>query len=369
MKHVLMLSDLSNPHTIKWASGVTSKGYKVSLFGLTPPNTNYYNEAGNIDIYHLDMPKELFNGDSGNIKKLRYLSSVSTVKKLIKQIKPDILHAHFATSYGLIGALAGFKPYVLSVWGKDVFVFPQKSFLHKKLFQFNISKANRILSTSNVMADEIRKYTNRDIEVTPFGIDLEKFRPETLSNKNPDELVIGLLKGLEKKYGIDYLIDAFAKLCNKYPDLNLKLLIVGDGTQKEHLQALTCKLGVQNKVTFTGRIEFMKVPEYHNMMDIEVYPSLDDSESFGVSIVEAEACGKPVVVSNVGGLPEVVEADKTGFVIPKMDSDKIVEAISRFIENRELIKTMGNAGRKRVEAKYNFVDNLQTMVNVYKSLF
>ena len=96
---------------------------------------------------------------------------------ILKTFKPQLLHANYATSYGLLGAMTGFHPFVLSVWGSDVFTFPKKSFAHKMLFKYNLNKADKILSTSRFMSQEISKYTSKKIEITPFGVDLEKFYP------------------------------------------------------------------------------------------------------------------------------------------------------------------------------------------------
>lgn len=96
------------------------------------------------------------------------------------------------------------------------------------MLKYNLKKADKILSTSNVMAKETKLYTNKDIEVTPFGIDIEQFKPmvfESLFDK--DDIVIGTVKSLEEVYGIEYLIRAFKIISDKYENLPLKLLIVG----------------------------------------------------------------------------------------------------------------------------------------------
>ena len=119
----------------------------------------------------------------------------------------DILHAHYASSYGLLGALANFHPFILSIWGADIFSFPKKSFLHRYIFNFNLRVADKILSTSQIMAKEIKKYTNKEIIVTPFGIDINTFKPGNKVDKIKGEFdfIIGTIKGLEEIYGIEYL--------------------------------------------------------------------------------------------------------------------------------------------------------------------
>ena len=264
--------------------------------------------------------------------KFKYFEALPAVKRIIKNFKPDILHAHWATSYGLIGALTGFHPFILSVWGADVFDFPGKSILHRKIVEFNLRKADRILSTSEIMAKETLRYTDKPITVTPFGIDTGIFRSRIVENIfERDSIVIGTIKTLEKKYGIDILINAFSIVKKNNPGLKLKLLIVGGGSEEESLRQLTRDLNVDADTVFTGKIRYDDVVSYYNMLDVYVAVSVLDSESFGVAVLEASACEKPVIVSDVGGLPEVVENGVTGIVVKVKDIDATAAAIERLI--------------------------------------
>ena len=110
------------------------------------------------------------------------------------------------------------------------------------------------------------------------------------------------------------------------------------------------------------------VPDYLNMIDVYVALSIIDSESFGVAIVEASACEIPVVVSNVGGLPEVVDDTITGFVVKSKNSQEAAKAIEKLILNKELRLKMGKAGRERVKELYNWEENVNQMINIYKSI-
>jgi glycosyltransferase involved in cell wall biosynthesis len=215
------------------------------------------------------------------------------------------------------------------------------------------------------MAEETKKYTLKDVLVTPFGVDLNLFNSYVKENSEEKKIVIGTIKALEIKYGIEYLIKAYHIVKIKYPEKELKLLIVGEGNKKEDYEKLVIELGLQNDVEFTGKISFDKVPFYHNMIDIFVSVSVLDSESFGVAIVESSATEKPVVVSNVGGLPEVVEDGVTGFVVAPKDAVATANAIEKLIFDKKLRQLMGKAGRKRVESLYNWERNVEQMVEIY----
>lgn len=361
---LLLLSDPNSSHTIKWACSLAEIGISIKIFGLGKLKVPVYKEIENISVVTLNQ-----NIDSREktFSKIKYLGALQIVKKLIHDYKPDIIHAHYASSYGLLGALCGFQPYIISVWGTDVFSFPKKSIIHKTIIKYNLSKAFRIFSTSSVMADETRLYTYKNIEVIPFGVNLEIFKPmEVNSIFKKNDIVIGTIKSLEKAYGIEYLIRAFKMIHDKFPDLPLKLLIVGGGSLEYELKLLTKSLNIEHLTVFTGLIPHHDVPKYHNMLTISV--SVSESESFGVAILEASACGKPVIVSNVGGLTEVVEDGVTGFIVPSMNPEKTAEAIEVLIFNKSLSNRMGNAGRYRVNKYYNWNDNVSQMILKYKEI-
>jgi len=363
---LLLLSDPNSVHTIKWAKSLANEGIEIIIFGLGKLTVDEYEEINNIKVELLD---ENVSNDEGALYKVKYLKALPRVKKIITKFNPDIVHAHYASSYGLLGALSGFYPFIVSVWGLDVFSFPHKSFLHKTILKYNLSKANKILSTSKVMAKETKSYTDKMITVTPFGIDMEKFKPlkvDSLFHK--DDIVIGTVKTLEDKYGIEYLIRAFKIVSSKYLELPLKLLIVGGGSLESQLKSLVKELNIEDKTVFTGKVPFNDVPKYQNMLSISVSVSVSNSESFGVAIIEASSCSIPVVVSNVGGLPEVVEDNVTGFVVPKENPKETALAIEKLILDDELRNKMGNEGRKRVERLYNWEDNVNQMIEIYKDI-
>lgn len=344
---------------------MSENGVTIHLFSLKPVNTaDYPNE--NFSFTQFDLQKRV-----GGLSKLSYLKVLPELKKVIRDFKPDILHAHFATSYGLLGALSGFHPFILSVWGSDVFDFPKKSFLHKFLFEYNLKKADKILSTSHVMARETENYTGKEIEVTPFGINIEQFKPEkvdraALTPFTERDIVVGTIKLLEDKYGINYLIEAFSIVLRRHPELPLKLLIVGDGSERKNLENLTEKLEIKEKVYFAGMADYSKVPYFNRVLD--VYAALSNDESFGVAIIEAQSCGKPVVVSNAGGLPEVVEEGKTGFVVEKKNVEAAAEKLEKLVLDADLRERMGKAGRERVIKLYDWNENVAQMMKIYSKI-
>lgn len=360
---VLLLSDTYSEHTEKWALGLANSGIEVGLFSFNKASYEWHNHE-NITVYF--EPSKKIDADNF-LTKISYIKYVSVLKKIIKQFKPDVLHAHYATSYGLIGALSGFKPFVLSVWGSDVYNFPKKSKLHKKLFQYNLKKANVILSTSNVMKEEIKLYTNKEIIVTPFGVNTDVFKPQVIVDKPKDEFYIGTIKPIEEKYGIIHIIEAAEILIKKYSTKKIKFYLIGASNNFEYYKKIISSKALDSYFIFTGRIPFSEVQYYHNLLDVFLNISIDDSESFGVAVVEAMACEKQIIVSDVKGLLEVVNNGEFAKIVPKQNSVELANAIELLFD-KDLNKIMGIEARKHVLKNYSWKVNLEQMIEIYNNI-
>lgn len=366
---ILLLSDPASAHTVKWVKYLTEEGIEVILFGITKYDGRDYSSFNNLRIINAGINKDYKVLRDGSFSKLIYLKSFPLLMKTIRSEQPDILHAHYLSSYGLLGALTLFKPFVVSVWGSDIYNFPSRSILHKIIIKTVLLRAQKILSTSRIMAEETQKYTNKTVTVTPFGVDVNLFYPEkrfSLFNKN--DFVIGTIKSMEKKYGIDILIKSFAEVKTIHPTLPLKLLIVGDGSLLNYYKKMVYDLGLSDYTIFTGYIAPEQIPNYQNMLNISCILSREESESFGVSAIEASACGIPVIATKIGGLPEVVENNITGILVEVDNVTQVVEAINKLINDDSLRSKMGKNGRKKVIDHFEIKKCVSIMLSIYKSL-
>ncbi len=364
-KRILFLSDVDSAHTRKWAIALDARGYEIGIFSLKKSETDWFEEFPSIRIFDRDgFGADKFHSTSAS--KISYLKLIPQLKKVIRFFRPDILHAHYASSYGLLGNWSDFHPLVISVWGSDIFEFPKKSIIHRLILFNNLRNADMIFSTSEIMKKEVLNYVNREVAVTPFGVDTEKFFPAKVESVFPETAkVIGVIKTLETVYGIDVLINAFPLVKKQYPG-ELKLLICGSGTKEKELKDLAESTGYSNDILFTGKIPQPDVPRYQNMIDIFVNVSL--RESFGVAVVEAMACGKPVVATAVGGLKEVVEDNVTGILVPPGNVEKTADAILDFLNHPEKALQFGKAGRERVLNRYDWEKNLDAIEVQYGKL-
>lgn len=353
---ICYLADATNYHTKKWCNYFSKQGFEIHVISL---------QTGTIPGVKVHAFNETDLNERSSVSKLNYLGYRSKVKKLVHQIRPDILHAHYATSYGMLGAGADYHPFVISVWGSDVYEFPRASPLHAWLLKQNLKPADMIMSTSKDMARETATYTDKEIKITPFGVDVEVFKPLEGIEKKAD-FVIGTAKALMDIYGINYLIDAFAIFKQRHPEASLALEIAGTGPREEDLKAQVEALGLGETVHFLGFLPMDQVVEAYNRMDVAVMPSL--IESFGVSAVEAQACGTPVIATNVGGLPEATWPGHTSLLVEKENALDLADAIESLFLDREKLKDMSQASRPFVLENYNIEDNFSYVRDLYEAL-
>ena len=363
---LFMLADTSSDHTKRWVSATATRGVEIFLFSFNNRDASFYEHLPNV-IYHTFGIFSTLKDQrrNGAFEKLRYLKTLSVLKRCIKEFNPDMIHAHYASSYALLGALSGFHPFVVSMWGSDIYFFPKVSLLHKAVLKYNFRKADRLLSTSECMANEASNYTKKDINVTPFGVDTDLFRP-IVGNKPDDEFVIATVKTLATVYGIDTLIEAFAIVKQQMPSMKLRLIIAGEGKEKANLKNLSMKLGVADYVDFLGKIPNSDVPQLY--ANVDVYVSLSRKESFGVAAIEAMACEVPVVVSDADGFKEVVRDATCGFIVPMNDAAKAAEKIMFLLQNRDFAKEMGVTAREFVVKNYSWTASVDKMMSIYKEM-
>ncbi|MBP3950077.1 glycosyltransferase [Bacillus suaedae] len=358
---ICFLSGASVIHTVRWVNAMAERGHEVTLISLHAPSMNKFHK--DVKVIHLKFSLPI-----------GYYIASRKVRRILEEVNPDIVNAHFASGYGTLSRLTNFKPTLLSVWGSDVFSFPTKSKLKQRILKKNLLAATLIASTSEVMKEKTESLVNhsKPIALTPFGVDIERFkRVDTF--KNNEDIVIGTIKTLEEIYGVNYLIEAVGKLVDRLNKeghtqtaKRIRLLIVGEGSQYEDLQTLAVSNNISSITTFTGAVPHEEVPKYLNKID--VFCALSLQESFGVAVIEASSCEIPVIVSNVGGLPEVVLDGETGFVVESKNSSMVAARLYEYVMDQSLREAMGKKGRELVKRKYNWTDNIIEMENLYKSL-
>lgn len=350
---IAFVSAAQSIHTVKWVNALAERGHEVRLYSLP----NHENKQKNIDprVRIIYLKRAGFPG---------YFLNARQMRRELALFRPEVVNAHYASGYGTLARLCKAHPLLLSVWGSDVYEFPAKSFLHKSLVAGNLKKADAVASTSNVMADQVRRVFQYDkpIFITPFGVDCNLFSPRKTEKTG---FRVGIVKALEDCYGIEYLIRAFALAVKKLPEeLEASLVIYGKGSRRDELQKLIDSLGLTAKATLCGAVPNTEVPEIISKIDVFCLPSV--AESFGVSAVEAMACCVPVVATDVDGFREVVDDGVTGYLVPARDPQAMADRICELARDPELRDQFGQNGRERVLALYDFQKNVDAMERYYQ---
>lgn len=349
----------NSTHIIKWCNWFNGRGYDIHVISFIP------GEIEGATVHLIDLGVDVGGSDVG---KLKYLTTGRQIKKLIDDIQPDIVSVHYATSYGIAVALSGVKNYVLSVWGSDIYDFPRKSPLHKALLKHSLWKAPHLFSTSKAMAREAAKYTKKQFEITPFGVDMALFNPNKRTRSIYDKtFIIGTVKALADIYGIDYILKAVAIIKEENLGININIRIAGDGPDADKYKKLAKKLGIEDITKFLGKISQEQAAKEWANMDVAVIPSVL-YESYGVAAVEAQASAIPVVISNVGGLKETTKPGKTSIIVEKKNEREIAEAISELYNNPELRRQMGIEGRKNVQNKYEINRCFEHIESIFREI-
>jgi glycosyltransferase involved in cell wall biosynthesis len=349
---VALLAAANSIHTIRWANGLVERGLTVNLISAHESTIDLDSRV-NLHILKKKLPWS-------------YVTAVFEVKALLLKIQPNFINVHYATGYGVLARLVNFKLTILSVWGSDVYVFPEKSFFHRWLLKGNLKTVDAIAATSHCMARKVAEiFEHKSIFITPFGIDEQLFLPSVKPDELKDYIVLGTVKTLKHVYGIDILICSFSQVWKKLGrPKNLVLEISGGGEDLEKLKKLALSLGVQEQIYFYGHIPHNLVPRMLNRLDI--YCAFSRSESFGVAILEASACEKPVITSDAEGLVEVMLHGKTGLVIPKENVEGFSMAMYRLILDERMRHRMGKAGRAHILSNYTWSKSLDLMIETYR---
>ncbi len=287
-----------------------------------------------------------------------FVSSISKLMSLIKKYKINILHTHEVRTdlVGLIAArLTGIKV-VASVHGWVMDTVPCSWKLYQHIDRRVIRYFNHIIVGSNFLRNEIiklgvspQKVTTIHNTIDPARLDLAASSAD-LKKKyklNSKDRLIGTVGRLSKEKGHKYLLEAAKRVIRDFPEV--KFLIVGEGEIRIELERYAKELGIIANVIFTGF--FKNLSEVLAAIDLFVIPSL--TESLPLTVLEAMTAGKPVISTDVGGIPEVVIHEKTGLLVGPKKSMEMANGIMRMLQNNEFMCTMAKNGTQLVHDEFS----------------
>ncbi|WP_044639763.1 glycosyltransferase [Risungbinella massiliensis] len=349
---VMIFAPSQSIHTHKWATYLQKQ---ANTDVVVVSFENHYSAENAKEVRTIALPSRLPG-------KLSYFPAIFSLKKVIQKEQPDILHAHYASSYGFIASWVSFHPTIVSVWGSDIYEFPRKNTLQRYIVERSLQKADLVCSTSQAMAEETRKYTAKKIEVTPFGVDTELFQP--VEKEDSVYLRIGIAKGLKDLYGYPELLQGFADFVRA--GRKAELYIMGDGEERDKYEEMVAQLNISKEVHFLGHVSNREVANKLQELDVFILPSHQDS--FGVAALEAQAAGVPVAVHRVGGLPEVVLDQTTGLIMDGNSPRHITETLQWFADHQTKRYEMGKAAAEFVREQYSWSESGKRMKRIYQEI-
>ncbi len=352
MIRICFLADGLSIHTRRWCTWFSGQGHEVHVISFRdteiPGTTVHFVDCGPVKV-------------AGNNK--RFLLKIPQVRRLIRQIAPDIVHAHYATSYGITGALCGRKPFVLTALGSDVLVSPFENRLYRLLLKFVFRKADWITAMSDPMKDVMIQLGADAAKVSTliFGIDPAVFHAEGRTQAEEPFTLIST-RNFEPVYNIDVLLKAVAGVKPEIPGLRMHL--VGRGSMEETLKEMIVALGLQDVIVFHGQQTQLQIAEL--LRQSQLFVSVSSSDGNNISLNEAMACGCFSVVSDIPANRQWVQDGLNGYFSAAITEREIAEAIRKayrayhekkeeaFAYNQALIreKALWSENMKKVEYIY-----------------
>ena len=365
---ICFFGEADSIHTLKWAAFFLKNGHKVHLISYAQPGEY---ESKGINIHTIKKKFPIATWPINTILNLPL--TVFKVRKIVKSINPDIIHAHCLTSYGTLASLIRFHPYVLTTWGSDILVNARRNLIERKIAKYVFSKADLITCD----AEHIKKAMvdlgadSSKIKIINFGIDIYKFKPGSKDKKLKKSLgVLGYkivisLRSLEPVYDVESLIKAASIILRGNP--KIKFIIAGEGSQEEILKKMAKNLGISENINFIGRIKNEELPRYLRIADVYVSTSLSDA-GISASTAEAMACGVPVVITDSGENKKWVKDGKEGFIVPVKNPEILAEKIKIILKKESKRLKLGNNARRVIEKKNSYYDEMKKMEELYKQL-
>jgi glycosyltransferase involved in cell wall biosynthesis len=286
-------------------------------------------------------------------------------KRLVKEIKPDLIHAGPIQTCAFIAVLSGFHPILTMSWGFDLMDDVHKNKWWEWLTRYTLKRSSFFTSDANVTRDKAVSYGMNPEEtvVFPWGVDLEQFKPLTASHQ-PSTFTLFCNRSWEARYGVDVLARAFVKVAQQKE--NVDLILLNGGSQGGKLRQILQSGGVLDRVTFGGQVSQTDLPRWYHMADLYISPSHVDGSS--VSLMEALACGLPCLVSDIPANKEWVVENENGWLFRDGDADHLAEKILAAMNQREKLPEIGRASRRSAEIRADWKKNAEVLMNVYRSL-
>lgn len=346
-----------NLHTERWVTYFAQQGHEVHLVIDEP--VDY--EGVIVHALHLKQKKS----------PQYFLKKFFGLRRVLRQIQPDVLHTHYITGEGYVSALAGFHPYVVSIWGNDIYLRPHQGLDERLFTQFVLKRADLITADSQDQIDAAVDLgaDRRKGAVIQWGVDLKTFRPDASSEVRTrlgigDAPIIISQRKFTPLYNIDIIVQAFRDLLQEIPDA--RMIITGGGANEEDIKALVQQLDLSPYIHFTGYVPYNDLPLYIAAADVSV--SVPSSDGTAMTLLEAMACGVSLIVSDLPSNREWIEDGVNGIIVPVRDQAILTREMVGLLRDYDRRRAFRNHNLKIVRDRADHEVNMQKMESIYRQL-
>lgn len=348
-RRILVLGDARQVHLARWVSFLLDTGYDVLTVSLEPIDTI----AGS--TRRVRVPGWLPDF-------LRYPLATPTIRRVIGAFRPDLVSAHFLPNYGLVAALGGHDPWVLSTWGSDIMVLPERSAFHLWRTRFVLRRATHVTSDAQVMTERLRTLGVEDahMHTFPYGVDRRLFHPPTRKADLAGPRLLSNRK-LEPVYNLATVLEAFRLLAEA--DGAARLTVAGSGSERRRLQTIAHP---KDRVRFVGQVLHADMPALLGEHDIFVSAALSDTTS--VSLLEAMACGLFPIVGDIPATREWIDHGTNGFLVPPMDATGFATAAENAWNDADLRRRAAVHNQDLIRTRADWSENMSTVVSLFDEL-
>jgi glycosyltransferase involved in cell wall biosynthesis len=363
---ICFLGTAYSTHTYRWIQYFAGKGHEIHLISFEEFS---FKPMENLTVHRITPTIQ--KKENGFRYPAYFINSIINplrIKKLIRTINPDILHAHYLTDYGLLGYFIRFHPFVITLWGSDILLAPKESNFHRIMAKLILNSSNLVTCDSNIVRNECLTYSNHPekVEVIQWGVDLSTFREKRNDHTKRNNITILSNREFLPNYNIDSIILSVPYVIEKYPQVKyiLKNFL---GSQAPELQQLARSLNVTKNIEFVNKImAYNELPELLYRGDIFI--SIPSSDGSSMALLEAMACGLAAIVSDIPANHEWITDGWNGFIVPVRNEEKLANAIIQLIEKPELIQLFGKRNAQIIHDRADREKHMAHMENLYQEL-
>jgi glycosyltransferase involved in cell wall biosynthesis len=285
------------------------------------------------------------------------------LKRVIHQLRPDLIQAGPIQRSAFLAALSGFRPLLSMSWGYDLLVDAGQDALWRWATRYTLRRSAAMVGDCDTIRRLAVRYGMPDERIVtfPWGIDLQHFSFQPI-NFRPGTFSLLSTRGWEPIYGVDVIARAFVIAARQRPELSLVML--GNGSQATALRQIFLQGGVEDRVLFPGQVRQEDLPRYYHIADL--YLSASHSDGTSISLLEAMACGVPSLVSDIPGNREWVQPGVNGWLFPDGDPEALAEAILSAIDQHLRLVEMGRLAREIAEQRADWERNFQELLKAYQ---